>query len=100
RVSPLVDDGVGGCSGAGGVGLVALAEVLHERLALLGTFDFRHAPGPGFGTQYATHDVGTGGLDHGHAQVGDRDLHLLVQAHVIGNTQDANEVRTRESPCQ
>src|SRR5690606_20646616 len=100
RVSPLVDDGVGSCSGAGWVGLVALAEVLHERLALLGTFDLRYSPGPGFGTQYATHDVGAGGLDHGHAQVGDRDLHLLVQAHVIGDAHGAYHVLTIENQRQ
>ena len=74
------------------VRLVALAEVAHEGLAALGAFQLGHSPGPRLGAEHAAHDVRTGQFDHGQGQVGDGNLHLLVQAEFVGDAHGAHHV--------
>ena len=83
RIGPLVDDAVGRSGRTGGVGLVALVEVPDELLARSRAFQFRYAPGPGFGAQYAAHDVRACRFDHAQGQVGYRNLHFPVQTQIV-----------------
>src|SRR3546814_7443970 len=71
-------------------------EVAHECLTAFGAFKFGYAPGPGLGAEHAAHDVRASKFDHGLRQVGNRNLHLLVQVEFV----EIGRASCRERVCQ